>query len=200
MRTIAIDDVEVELSPLGVHSVRKPVSDALGTDYFAMNYFELEPGESFSGGLHAHHDQEEVFYVQSGEATFDVADRPDSSAVGAGGVIRFPPGQFQEGYDDPDGDDQSWGSPSARPPADTSGTRSNRCCTAPNAARRPAMASLTDEDGFRFICNECGDIVSFWARRAAVPRTYFQPGMGKVLVHAYKGCNVCHNAETVMRS
>jgi hypothetical protein len=50
MRKVAIDDVEVERSPLGVHSVRKPVSEALGTDHFAMNYFELEPGESFSGG------------------------------------------------------------------------------------------------------------------------------------------------------
>jgi quercetin dioxygenase-like cupin family protein len=65
MRKVAIDDVEVERSPLGVHSVRKPVSEALGTDHFAMNYFELEPGESFSGGLHAHHDQEEVFYRDS---------------------------------------------------------------------------------------------------------------------------------------
>ena len=65
MRKVAIDEVDIELSPLGVHSVRRPVSDALGTEHFAMNYFELEPGESFSGGLHTHHDQEEVFYVQS---------------------------------------------------------------------------------------------------------------------------------------
>jgi len=27
------------------HEVRRPVSDALGTEHFAMNYFELEPGE-----------------------------------------------------------------------------------------------------------------------------------------------------------
>ena len=30
MRKVAVDDVEVELSPLGVHSVRKSVSEALG--------------------------------------------------------------------------------------------------------------------------------------------------------------------------
>ena len=123
VREIAIEDVDVERSPLGVHSVRNPVSGAPGTDQFATNRFEPEPGESFSGGLYTHHDQEEVFCVQSSEATFDVADRPDSSAtetvtVGAGEVIRFPPGQFQEGYNDSDNDDAvvgfAFGAPSDR--------------------------------------------------------------------------------------
>ena len=65
MPKAAIDDVDVELSPLGVHSVRRPVSEALGTDHVATNYFGLEPEESFSGGLHTHHDQEELFYRRS---------------------------------------------------------------------------------------------------------------------------------------
>ena len=167
MRKVAIDDVEVELSPLGVHSVRKPVSEALGTDHFAMNYFELEPGESFSGGLHAHHDQEEVFYVQSGEATFDVADRPDSSAtesvtVGAGEVIRFPPGQFQEGYNDPDNDDEvvgfAFGAPSSRHEWDE--IESVLGCAECGEETGHGL-SLTDEDSFQFTCNECGNVVSF---------------------------------------
>ncbi|MFC4437716.1 MULTISPECIES: cupin domain-containing protein [Natrialbaceae] len=55
-----------------VHSVRRPVSRTLDFTDFAMNYFELEPGESFSGGLHTHHDQEEVFYVREGVATFEI--------------------------------------------------------------------------------------------------------------------------------
>ena len=63
VREVAIENVDVERSPLGVHSVRNPVSDAPGTDQFATNRFELEPGESFSGGLHTHHDQEEVFCI-----------------------------------------------------------------------------------------------------------------------------------------
>jgi len=132
-----------------------------------MNYFELEPGESFSGGLHAHHDQEEVFYVQSGEATFDVADRPDSSAtesvtVGAGEVIRFPPGQFQEGYNDPDSDDGvvgfAFGAPSSRHEWDE--IESVLGCAECGEETGHGL-SLTDEDSFQFTCNECGNVVSF---------------------------------------
>jgi hypothetical protein len=51
MRKVPIDEVENVPNPLGVHSVRRPVSDGPGTEHFAMNYLELEPGESFSGGL-----------------------------------------------------------------------------------------------------------------------------------------------------
>ena len=143
MRKVAIDDVEVELSPLGVHSVRKPVSEALGTDHFAMNYFELEPGESFSGGLHAHHDQEEVFYIQAGEA------------------VRFPPGQFQEGYNDPDNDDAvvgfAFGAPSSRHEWDE--IESVLGCAECGEETGHGL-SLAD-DSFEFTCNECGNVVSF---------------------------------------
>jgi len=34
--------------------VRKLMTDALNLADFSMNYFELEPGESFSGGMHTH--------------------------------------------------------------------------------------------------------------------------------------------------
>ena len=50
MEKVAIDAVDNERDPTKVHSVRKPVSRELGTDYFAVNYFKLEAGESFSGG------------------------------------------------------------------------------------------------------------------------------------------------------
>jgi len=61
MENVAIDEVDVEVNLLEVHDVRRPVSQALGAEHVAMNYFELAPGDSFSGGLHTHHDQEEVF-------------------------------------------------------------------------------------------------------------------------------------------
>ena len=96
MEYVSIDDVRIETSPLDVHSVRRPVSRALGTTDFAMNYFELEPCESFSGGFHTHYDQEEVFYVQEGTATFDTEE--GQVTVDAGEVIRFAPGEFQTGY------------------------------------------------------------------------------------------------------
>jgi quercetin dioxygenase-like cupin family protein len=100
MEKVSIDEVEIEVNPMKVHSVRRPVSRALGTEHFAMNYFELEPGESFSGGIHTHHDQEEVFYIQEGTAKFDTPD--DGIIVDEGELIRFAPGEYQKGYNDPD--------------------------------------------------------------------------------------------------
>lgn len=97
MEKVAIGNVETEINPMRVHSVRKPVSRALGTTDVAMNYFELESGESFSGALHAHEDQEEIFYVEAGTATFEVGVERKTVDVGAGELIRFPPGEFQKG-------------------------------------------------------------------------------------------------------
>ncbi|ELY42590.1 cupin domain-containing protein [Natronorubrum sulfidifaciens] len=100
MEKVTIDDVAVEPNPMEIHSVRRPISKALGMTDFAMNYFELEPGEAFSGGYHTHHDQEEVFYVEDGVATFDT--EAGEVVVEAGDVIRFAPGEFQQGYNDSD--------------------------------------------------------------------------------------------------
>jgi uncharacterized cupin superfamily protein len=72
-----------------------PLSDALGTETLACNYFELAPGESFGFDYHCHHDQEEVFYVQSGTATFRTED--GDVEVGTGELVRFAPGEFQLG-------------------------------------------------------------------------------------------------------
>jgi mannose-6-phosphate isomerase-like protein (cupin superfamily) len=167
MRKVAIGDVGNERSPPGVHSVRRPVSDAIGTDHFAMNYFELEPGESFSGGLHAHHDQEEVFYVQSGEATFDVADESGSSAtesvsVGAGEVVRVPPGQFREGYNEAASDEPvvgfAFGAPSSKHDRDEIESVLHRHDCGEETDHGLA---LTDAGSFEFTCGECGNVVTF---------------------------------------
>jgi len=162
MRKVAIDDVDIELLPNETHSVRRPVSDALGTEQFAMNYFELEPGESFSGGLHTHHDQEEVFYIQSGVATFDIADDPDSEAaetvtVGAGETIRFPPGQFQVGYNEADNDEPvvalAFGAPGASHAVEE--TEAVIPCRECGEETGHGM-SMAEGGGFAFTCLECG--------------------------------------------
>ncbi|QSG04305.1 cupin domain-containing protein [Natranaeroarchaeum sulfidigenes] len=154
MEKVRIDDVENELSPLGVHSVRKPVSDTLGTTDFAMNYFELESGESFSGGLHAHHDQEEVFYIEAGVATFDVGLDREPVEVGAGELIRFPPGEFQEGYNDGDERVIGWalGAPGAT--HDWDALQSRLYCPACEAETTQETRLVDDE--FQFTCTECG--------------------------------------------
>ena len=85
---------------------RRGLSEPLGTSDVAINHYHLTPGEGFSGGLHTHLDQEEVFYVISGTATFDVADNPlddpDSVEVEAGEVVRFAPGEYQTGQNEGD--------------------------------------------------------------------------------------------------
>ena len=106
MDRTTISEIEHVGHPADVNTVRRSISDALGATDVTMIYYELEPGDSFSGGLHRHHDQEEVFYVLSGKATFDTreaADAPTQTVtVTAGGAIRFPAGEFQYGYNDTD--------------------------------------------------------------------------------------------------
>jgi len=118
MEHIDIDDVRQDPHPMGVNRDRRPITEALGAEDVAIVRYELGPGEQFSGGLHTHHDQEEVFYVLEGVATFDVGPEPDPDhaeghadgrpetetvEVGAGEVVRFPPGQFQCGRNESDG-------------------------------------------------------------------------------------------------
>lgn len=50
-----------------VHGLTAP----LGTTDLAINYFECDPGEPVGLCYHRHHEQEEVFYVVSGTATFE---------------------------------------------------------------------------------------------------------------------------------
>ncbi|MDR9380474.1 MAG: cupin domain-containing protein [Natronomonas sp.] len=163
MRKVVIDEVDTELHPQEIHSVRRPVSDALDTEHFAMNYFELEPGEAFSGGLHTHHDQEEVFYVQSGEATFEVTDAPDTEAaeavsVGAGEVIRFPAGEFQTGYNEETNDEPvvgfALGAPA--PKHDWDEIEAAIPCQACGEETGHGV-SLSDGGAFEYTCLTCGN-------------------------------------------
>ncbi|MFC3958696.1 cupin domain-containing protein [Halovivax cerinus] len=93
MEKVRIDDVENDVQPA---AVMRHVTGPLGASDLAINYYELEPGDSFAYAYHRHSVQEEVFYVQSGVATFETVDGPVE--VAAGEVIRFPPGEFQRGW------------------------------------------------------------------------------------------------------
>jgi len=139
MEKVTVDDVENRPNPLGVHGVRLPVSQALDTEDVALVVYELEPGEQFSGGLHTHHDQEEIFYVLSGTATFEVGTEREEVTVDGGEVIRFPPGEFQSGHNHSDEPVRALvvGAPARA----TSGTRSSRWRPARTAARRRATPS-----------------------------------------------------------
>lgn len=98
METVAIDDIEA--SATGWESDRRGLSDALGTTDVAINRYTVTPGGRLGGGLHAHGDQEEVFVVVDGEATFETMD--GDVVVGAGEAVRFAPGEYQSGRNDSD--------------------------------------------------------------------------------------------------
>lgn len=105
MQRVDVDDVEP--ASLGDGDLdRRGLSEPLGTSDLAINRYELEPGEAFSGGLHAHLDQEELFYVVDGTATFETKPEPDADSetveVGPGEAVRFPPGEFQQGRNESD--------------------------------------------------------------------------------------------------
>lgn len=93
MERVAIEDVENALQPA---AVMRHLTEPLGLTDFAMNYYELERGDSFSFAYHQHEVQEEVFYVQSGTATFET--EAGDVEVGPGEIVRFPPGEFQRGW------------------------------------------------------------------------------------------------------
>ncbi len=94
MKRVAIDDVEhpPTISPA---DVVRPLSGPLGTTDVALNYFELAPGETFGFDYHRHRDQEEVFYVLEGTATFRT--EAGDVEVSAGEAVRFAPGELQLG-------------------------------------------------------------------------------------------------------
>lgn len=92
MERISIDEVDSRMGPA---AVKRPLSAALETDHVALNYYELDPGETLGFGYHRHPDQEEVFYVEGGTVTFETED--GDVAVAAGEAIRFAPGEWQLG-------------------------------------------------------------------------------------------------------
>ncbi|MXR50526.1 cupin domain-containing protein [Halovenus sp. WSH3] len=102
MNTVDLDDLDPQSNPMNSDSV----ADALDAAEFAMNYYVLEPGEEFTGGLHAHLDQEEAFVVLEGEATFEVQESPTADSetvtVGEEEMIRFPAGEYQQGRNESD--------------------------------------------------------------------------------------------------
>jgi uncharacterized cupin superfamily protein len=93
MEKVRIEDIESRAG--GPADVKRPLTAALDATDLAVNYYELAPGDSFAFGYHAHSDQEEVFYVQSGTVTFENEEGPVE--VGSGELVRFAPGEYQRG-------------------------------------------------------------------------------------------------------
>ncbi|OTF10536.1 cupin domain-containing protein [Halorubrum sp. SD690R] len=146
MERVSID--EVEPSALGSDVDRRGLSEPLGVTDVALNRYRLDPGERFSGGLHAHMDQEEIFVVVEGEATFETMDGDVS--VGAGEAVRFAPGEFQSGKNDGDEPVVAF---ALGAPRDSEDVRIPQEC--PECGHEN-MRAVPSDDGFDLRCPECG--------------------------------------------
>jgi len=139
---------EIEPSAFGSDIDRRGLSEPLGTTDLALNRYRLDPGERFSGGMHAHMDQEEVFVIVEGEATFETMD--GEVTVGEGEAIRFASGEFQSGKNDSDGEVFAF---ALGAPRDSEDVRVPQDCP---ECGHDNMQAIPGDDGFDLQCPECG--------------------------------------------
>lgn len=148
MDHVSLDDME---NHPRVADVQKHVTDPLNLTDMALNYYELEPGDSFSGGLHTHMNQEEVFLVIEGTATFQTKD--DAVEVGANEIARFAPGEYQEGRND---GDERVRAVAMGAPQEAGETRTAMPCQECDAEYHIAEVTA---DGVELTCPECGNVL-----------------------------------------
>ena len=146
MEKVSIGDVEPDA--FGSDIDRRGLSAPLETTDLALNRYRLDPGERFSGGMHAHMDQEEVFVIVEGEATFETMD--GEVTVGEAEVIRFAPGEFQSGKNDSDGEVVAF---AMGAPRDSEDVRLPQNC--PECGHDNVRA-IPGDDGFDLQCPDCG--------------------------------------------
>lgn len=157
MEKVSVDDVEPQ-APGGSDLDRRALTDPLGTSDVAINYYQLDPGEGFSGGLHTHMDQEEAFYIIEGTATFETMPTADAEpteiTVGAGEAVRFAPGEYQSGRNA--GDEPLTGL-ALGAPRDSEDVRVPQPC---RDCGHENMRAVPGDEGFTLVCPDCGTEVT----------------------------------------
>ncbi|NEU57357.1 cupin domain-containing protein [Halorussus sp. MSC15.2] len=158
MERVAIDAVEARA--FGDDAERRGLTEPLGATDVAVNRYRVAPGDGFPGGLHAHADQEEIFLVLDGEATFETLGPEREEAgevtVAEGEAVRFAPGEYQSGRNavseaDSDGDDLVALAIGA--PRDGEDVRVPLACPeCGHGELRPTW----DETGTSLVCPDCG--------------------------------------------
>lgn len=139
-----------EVNPLEFDADRdlRRLSDPLDTEDVAINHYTLAPGEAFSDGMHAHMDQEEVFLVVEGTATFETPD--GTHKVNEGEAVRFAPGEYQQGRNEGDGELRAF---ALGAPKESTALRVPGTC--PECGHE-GIAVVRGDDGPRLECPECG--------------------------------------------
>jgi uncharacterized cupin superfamily protein len=151
MEKVETDDVEPRF--FGEADVdRRALTDPLDATDLAINYYRLEPGQSLSGGMHTHMDQEEVFYVVDGTVTFETPE--GEHEVGGDEAIRFAPGDYQtsENKTDDDAVVLALGAPK-----DSSDVRVPMECR--ECGDSDSLRFHMTSDGQHLECPECGNTV-----------------------------------------
>lgn len=93
METVTIDEVDNSVQPA---AVMRQLTEPLGLTDLAINYYELEPGDSLAFAYHDHEVQEEIFYVQEGSVTFETES--GDVKIEDGEIVRFGREEFQRGW------------------------------------------------------------------------------------------------------
>ncbi|MFC7075070.1 cupin domain-containing protein [Haloarcula halophila] len=152
MKHVSADEIEPQ--SMGADIDRRALAEPLGATDVAINRYVLDPGEAFSGGLHAHLDQEELFYVIEGTATFeyrtDPAGESETVTVGPDEGVRFAPGDYQQGRNE--SDERVVALALGAPKTTTESRVVQPCpdCDSDVLSLEPA------EDGFLLVCPDCG--------------------------------------------
>jgi uncharacterized cupin superfamily protein len=141
---------DLEPTVLDGATARHELSEPLGTTHLAVNRYRVPPGGGLPGGLHAHMDQEEVFVVLEGVATFETLT--GDVTVEAGETVRFAPGEFHSGRNG-----------SADPlvvlalgaPRESDDVRVPLPCPACGFDNRRLA---TDAGDLQFVCPDCGTV------------------------------------------
>jgi uncharacterized cupin superfamily protein len=148
MRKARIEEVD---SWMGPASVKRSLTKALGAEDVSVNYYELEPDESFAFGYHRHEGQEEVFYVLEGEATFETEDGEETAS--AGEAVRFEPGEWQQGWNR---GDERVRALALGAPQEAGETTVLRECPDCGERTEQAIERAEDADALVTLCVDCG--------------------------------------------
>lgn len=156
MKKIHVEDVPNSIQPA---AVMRPLTDRLGLTDVAVNYYELESGDSFAFAYHNHEIQEEAFYILTGTATFETEDGPVE--VEAGEVIRFGRGEFQRGWNR---GDERVTALALGAPLDYGDQQTLRHCPDCDEQTDNRLEGGEDGESVVAICTECGTKTGTWYR------------------------------------
>jgi uncharacterized cupin superfamily protein len=149
MEKVTIDELPADNNPGGGEETARRVAEALGTADVGLVHYDLDPGQNLSGGVHTHMDQEEIFYVMDGTLTFRTLE--DEIEVGAGEVVRFAPGDFQQGLNEGDEPVTALG---IGAPKGSTDVRVPQPCGA--CGESDTLRFVPGDDGMELQCPDCG--------------------------------------------